>query len=107
MLIPMDPQLIRELLENEEDSLSTAIKAEETLYRHTQCPVCGQSGCEKRIQPPKIVVGENGEPTVVRSPFGMGPLPEGYAHCIHCDTDFNPYTGMIFKTTASMIRAPE
>lgn len=106
MLIPMDPQLIRQLLENEEDTLTAAAKAEDLVYKHTQCPVCGQSGCEKRYQAPKIVIDENGAPTVLRSPFGSGPLPEGYAHCIHCSTDFNPYTGLIFKTDASMIREP-
>jgi hypothetical protein len=46
-------------------------------------------------------------PVVVQSPFGDGPLPEGYAHCIHCNTDFNPHTGMVFKTDASMIHAPQ
>jgi len=102
----MDPELIRQALQGEEDILTPEIKAEETLYRNTRCPVCGQSGCEKRLRAPTIVLDENREPVVVASPFGMGPLPDGYAHCIHCSTDFNPYTGMIFRTEASMIRAP-
>lgn len=102
-LKPMDPELIRQLLRNEEDILTPEIKAEETLYRHTQCPLCGHGGCEKRIRPPRIVIGEHGEPVVVASPFGASLLPDGYAHCIHCGTDFNPQTGMIFRTEASMI----
>ena len=103
----MDPELIRQLLQGEEDILSPEIKAEEALYRNTRCPLCGQGGCEKRVRAPKIILGDSGEPVVATSPFGIGPLPEGYAHCIHCNTDFNPQTGMIFKTDASMIHAPE
>src|SRR3990172_2173463 len=99
----MDPELIRQLLQGEEDILTPEIKVEGALYRNTCCPLCGQGGCEKRVRTPKIILGDNGEPVVATSPFGMGPLPEGYAHCIHCSTDFNPHTGMIFKTAASMI----
>jgi len=106
MLKTMDPNVIRQLLDDTEDILTPEIKAEEALYRNTQCPVCGQGECEKRIRAPKIVTGEDGEPVVASSPFGSGLLPDGYAHCIHCETDFNPYTGMIFQTEASMIRAP-
>ena len=102
----MDQQLIRQLLQNEEDIITPEIKAEEALYRNTRCPLCGQGGCEKRLRAPKIVLNENKEPVVVSSPFGMGMLPEGYAHCIHCGTDFNPHTGLVFKTDASMIHAP-
>ena len=105
-LHPMDPEIIRQLLQREEDVLSPAIKAEESLCRNTRCPICRQSGCEKRVRPPKIVLDEAGSPVVVSSPFGLSLLPEGYAHCIHCGTDFNPYTGMIFKTEASMIHGP-
>lgn len=102
-LHPMDPEVIRQLLKSEEDTLTPAIKAEEALYRNTRCPICGQNGCEKRVRPPRVVIDDRGEPVVVSSPFGLGPLPEGYAHCIHCGTEFNPYTGMIFRTEASMI----
>ena len=102
-LHPMDPELIRQLLKTEKDILSPAIKSEEALYRNTRCPMCGQDGCEKRVNPPKVIMDERGEPVVVSSPFGLGPLPDGYAHCVHCGTEFNPYTGMIFRTEASMI----
>jgi hypothetical protein len=107
MLKTMDPELIHKLLEGAEDILTPEVKAEETLYRNTRCPVCGHGECEKRIPAPKVVAGENGELVVAVSPFGADVLPDGYAHCIHCDTDFNPYTGMIFHTEASMIHAPE
>jgi len=102
----MDPKLIRELLKDQEDVLTPEIKSEEALYRNTRCPMCGQGDCEKRMYRPKVSMDENGQPVVDQSTFSSGILPEGYAHCIHCDTDFNPYTGLIFKTAASMIHGP-
>lgn len=107
MLKTMDPELVHQLLNESEDILTPEIKAEEALYRNTQCPMCGQGECEKRIRTPRVIPNEDGEPIIVSSPFGSGLLPDGYAHCIHCDTDFNPHTGMVFKTEASMIAAPE
>jgi hypothetical protein len=103
----MDPQLIRELLEGTVDVLTPEIKAEETFFKHTRCPLCGHSGCEKRLYIPKVTMNEAGEPEVDTSLYNSGPLPEGYAHCPNCNTDFNPYTGLIFKTEASMIHGPE
>jgi hypothetical protein len=107
MLKTMDPDLIRQMLEGHTDVLTGAAEAEEALYRNTCCPVCGEGECQKVLREAKVVTDEDGRPEVVQSPFGSGPLPEGYAHCIHCDTDFNPRTGMIFNTAASMIHAPE
>ena len=103
----MDPDVVRELLDGHEDILSPEAEKEANLYKQTQCPMCGQQDCEKRLHPPKIEMGEDGTPNVIQSPFGNSILPEGYAHCIHCDTDFNPHTGMVFKTAASMIHGPE
>jgi hypothetical protein len=107
MLKPMDPNLTRQLLEQHQDVLSAEIKAEEALYRNTQCPMCGSGECQKKIRAPKIGMDEDGLPTIVVSPFGSGPLPDGYAHCLNCGTDFNPHTGMVFRTEASMISGPE
>ena len=102
----MDPDRIRELLAGQEDILTPEIKVEEALYRNTQCPMCSQGDCEKRIYRPKVSIDEEGQPVVEQSPFSSGLLPEGYAHCIHCGTDFNPYTRVIFRTDASMIHGP-
>ena len=107
MLKTMDPDRVRELIAGQTDILSAAVKAEEALYRHTKCPMCGESGCEKKIRPPKVIIDDDGNTEVLSSPFTGDILPDGYAHCIHCDTDFNPYTGMIFTTAASMIHGPE
>ena len=103
----MDPDRIRELIAGHTDILSAEIKAEDALYRHTRCPVCGEGDCKKKIRPAKVIIDDDGNPEVVTSPFNGGILPDGFAHCIHCDTDFNPHTGMIYHTEVSMIHGPE
>jgi len=107
MLKTMDPAVIRKMLEGHEDILTPEAKAEEAFYRNTQCPMCGARDCQKKIYPTKAIVDDEGNVEVIESPFNGGILPDGYAHCIHCDTDFNPHTGMIFSTEASMIHGPE
>lgn len=105
MFRPMDPTLLRSLLEGQHDVLSEEAKEETKLYQSTSCPMCYEvGGCEKRIRPPKIIAEPDGPPTVVSSPFISGrDLPQGYAHCIHCGTDFDPRSGIIMKTEASTI----
>lgn len=106
MFKAMDQDLARSLIEGQPDVLTAEVKKEEELYANTTCPVCYQSGAEKRIAPPKIVQTEDG-PVVVRSPFSPGrALPVGYAHCIHCNTDFDPRTGVIRHSELSMIADP-
>lgn len=106
MFKPMDPDLIRKLIEGQPDVISQEAKAEEALYKNVECPMCGQMECEKKIRAPKVVdVGDG--PVLAVSPFVEGKaLPQGYAHCIHCGTDFSPRTGVIMQTEASMIHAP-
>lgn len=104
----MDPEVIRQMLEGQEDILTPAAKAEDKLYQNTQCPICGERGCQKVIRAPKVKVNQAGEPELIESPFNSSdPLPQGHAQCTHCDTEFNPLTGMIFHSDASMIHAPE
>jgi hypothetical protein len=107
MLRSMDPNTIRELLASHTDTLTPEIKAEEAFYRNTQCPMCGSGGCKKLIRAPKVLIGEDGGQEIVQSPFGMSSLPEGYAHCLNCGTDFNPHTGMVYGTDASIIHGSE
>jgi hypothetical protein len=104
MFKPMDQELARSLLEGQPDLLSEEAKEEEELYRNLRCPICYEGGCEKLMVAPRIVAGPNGEPVVAVSPFVDGKnLPQGYAHCIHCGTDFDPRSGVIRKTEASQI----
>lgn len=103
----MDPNLVRKLLEGHKDILADEVKVDEAFYRNTRCPMCGQGDCQKKIYPTKVAVDDDGNTEIISSPFNGGILPDGYAHCIHCDTDFNPHTGMIYRTEASMIHEPE
>ena len=104
MFKAMDPALIRELIKDQTDTLSEEVQAEDLLFAHATCPLCNEEGPEKRTEAPQVAINEKGEPTVISSPFSQGrALPNCYAHCIHCDTDFNPYTGVIRRTEASLI----
>ena len=104
MFKPMDPDLIRELIKDQPDVITPEVEAEKELYANTSCPMCYEAGCEKRTLAPRVLPGENGEPIVAASPFVQGKaLPQGYAHCIHCGTDFNPRSGIIMQTEASQI----
>ena len=106
MLKTLDPDTIRSLIEGQPDILTEEAKKEAEFYRNVNCPMCCERGAEKRLFPPKILVGPDG-PVIVSSPFSNGNLlPQGYAHCTHCNTDFNPYSGIIIKTEASMIAFP-
>jgi hypothetical protein len=106
MLKVMDPDIVRSLLEGQPDILTAEAKKEAELYQNANCPMCYEKGAEKRMIASKIISGPNG-PVVVVSPFSNGSLlPQGYAHCIHCNTDFNPRSGVIIKTEASMIAFP-
>ena len=106
MLKVMDPDIVRSLLEGQPDILSAEAKKEAELYRNANCPLCYEKGAEKRMLSSKIVIGPDG-PVVVSSPFTGGSLlPQGYAHCRHCNTDYNPQSGIIIKTEASMIASP-
>ena len=106
MFKTMDPSIIRALIEGQPDALSEETKAEEQLFRNLSCPMCYEAGgCQKRLRQPKIVVDGDGMPTVAVSPFVSGrSLPQGYAHCVHCGTDFDPRSGFIMKTEASSLQ---
>lgn len=105
MFTTMDLDIIRALIEGQPDVLAEELKAESEFYKHVTCPMCHTVGsCEKRLRPPKVVIEEDGTPEVVSSPFSSGlALPQGYARCVHCSTDFDPYSGVISKTEASGI----
>lgn len=108
MFKPMDPDTVRSLIEGQEDVISQALEEEGKLFENLSCPMCYESGCEKRIDAPRVVPGPDGEPVVAASPFVSGrTLPQGYAHCIHCGTDFDPRTGFIRKTEATRVRPVE
>jgi rubredoxin len=106
MLKPMDPDVIRALLADTEDVITPAVKAEEQLYKHLRCPVCGGSKNTKVLRPIKVVHGEGG-PVILNSPFGDDVLPEGRAKCLQCGAVYDPYTKVVERTEASMIASPD
>lgn len=104
MLKPMNPDLIRSLLEGHTDVITPEVQKEQELYQKLSCPICYEKGCEKRIAAPKILPGENGEPVILNSPFSPDRvLANGYAHCKHCGTDFDPETSVIRSTETTAI----
>jgi len=102
MFKPMDPTLLCQLVQSQPDVLSKEAKKDAELYHNLRCPVCSQSGCSKRLEPPKLIEGQEGT-VALRTPFGNGLLPEGHAKCNHCGTEFDPYTKVIRDTEASPI----
>lgn len=105
MFKPMDPDLIQDLIAGHEDVISREAEEEALLFKNLKCPMCYEGGCEKRIPPPRVIPGPRGEPVIASSPFVSGKvLPQGYAHCIHCGTDFDPRTGFIRQTEASQVQ---
>lgn len=104
MFKPMDQNLARALIEGHTDVIAKEVEEEKEVYANTRCPICFEGGCEKRLLESRIAVAEDGSPVVMASPFVQGrALPQGYAHCIHCGTDFDPRTGIIRRTEASQI----
>ena len=105
MLKTMDPDVARALIDGHTDILSAEVEAEAKKYSNLNCPMCHEQGCEKRIYAPKVVITPRGPEPV--TPFSSDKiLPRGYAHCVHCSTDFNPDSGIILETEASIIHAP-
>lgn len=105
MFVPMDQQLARELISRETNVLSPAAEEDAKRYASLRCPMCYQSGCKKQLLPTKIAVSDEGL-QVISSPFGDGMIPEGHAICIHCDTVFDPASGLILNSGPTMTSSP-
>jgi hypothetical protein len=89
----MDPDIVRQLITGHPDIITPEVKAEEARYKHLRCPVCGKSGCEKRIRVPKPGDG-----------LDVGAiLFDGNAYCKTCGTLFDPYTQVVQSSEASLI----
>lgn len=102
--IPMDPELIRQLIADQTDIIAEASKTEEQRLANLACPVCYERGCTKKVETPRVVSTPKG-PAVV-NPFG-DILPKWYAVCRNCETEFDPNTGVIRSSSAGVIREPQ
>ena len=105
MLTLMDPDVARQLINSCTDVITPAAAAEAERYSKLKCPVCYQGGCVKVLTPVRIVQTPEGH-SIISSPFGDSVIPQGHAHCIHCETNFDPDTGIILNSPASMISPP-
>ena len=103
----MDPDLIRSLINDEVDVITPAAEMEGEVFKNAQCPACGHIGAEKVTLPPKVVVEQNGDMTIIRAPFSEGsPLVVGHAKCSACKTEYSPMTGVIVKADQPILTDP-
>lgn len=85
----MDPDFIRKALEGHTDVLSDAVKKEEAFFRNSTCPACGDRELTAFVN--------------AANPFTVGALlPNKLLRCVKCETEFDPYSRFITKTTASL-----
>ncbi len=80
----LDPEVIKKLLEGQEDLLTKEVQKEEAFFKNSYCPKCKSIYLESFVDPNK--------------PFISGsPLPNKRLKCIDCRTEFNPYTKLILS----------
>ena len=83
----LDPEVIRKAIEGQEDVISPLVKKEEAFFRNIPCRVCKSEATETILN--------------TANPFTAGvPLPNKLIRCLQCRTEFDPYTGLIHRTTA-------
>lgn len=89
----LDPQVVQELLDQKgedgqplcRDMLAPMVAKEEAVFRNSSCPKCGARSVEAFVDP--------------RRPFVPGnPLPHKNLRCRACQTEYDPYSGLITRT---------
>lgn len=80
----LDPDEILRLLEGHQDLLGPMVEKENAMFRHSPCPLCGSLQNDTFVNP--------------NNPFSPGsPLPNRLMRCRNCSTEFDPYTGLMYK----------
>lgn len=86
----LDPAVVRQLLEQTDekgvplyqDVLTPLVAKEEALFRNSICPSCRGTSLEAFVDPSR--------------PFVPGSLlPNRNLRCLSCNTEFDPYSGII------------
>lgn len=73
---------IWKLLEGQEDVLTPLAKKEQAFFKNCSCPNCGAQATTQLVNASR--------------PFSPGsPLPNSLLRCLHCQTEFDPYTKLI------------
>lgn len=84
----MNPDDVRRLLDGHQDVLSGEVAKEQAFFRAVPCPRCRSRSFRTSVDP--------------RRPFTPGvPLPNKIATCLECETEFDPFSGFVYRTTAS------
>lgn len=82
----MDPETIRSALEGHEDALSPLVRKEEAFFKNVSCTTCGEKNLTAVLNAAR--------------PFTDGvPLPNKLLKCLKCETEFDPYSGLITRFT--------
>lgn len=82
----MDPDAVRELLKGHEDVLTSEVAKEQAFFRHAICPN------------PKCRGRSHEQLLDAVTPFSpQSPLPNKILKCKTCETEFNPYTGLVTR----------
>lgn len=92
----LDQDTIRQLLDERDpagklihqDLLRPALEKEEAFFRNSPCPICHDTATEAFVDPTR--------------PFLSGSIiANRHLRCLKCHSEYNPYTGLITKTTSS------
>lgn len=67
-----------------QDVLTPIAKKEEVFFRHSACPKCGSTSVRPLTNPLRPFVPGN-------------PLPNKLLQCLQCETEFDPYSGLITR----------
>ncbi len=83
----MDPEVVRKLLEGHTDVLTPEAQKEQSIFRNSPCPLCKSYASNSQINPQR--------------PWTPGSvLPNKILVCLQCNAEWDPFTGLILKTSA-------
>ena len=90
MFKEMDPELIKAILEEEEDVLTPLVEADQKLYDDTACPQCyGKTIPENDLR--HLRVNKDGSEVVSVSDR---PIPKKLCRCVDCGALVDPFSGI-------------
>jgi hypothetical protein len=91
----LDPDVVRKMLEAKDengnliyqDVLKGQIEKEAVFFRNSSCPKCREYNHETFVN--------------LQRPFTPGvALPNKLLRCLSCQTEFDPYTGLVTRVTS-------